>query len=87
MKCIHCQSAFRLFIFLYRSCFILSPLDMLLDVIVEVSVELSFFLAGKELLVSFVFVGAGDGRCSATGVIVGIVWRLINVGWVCSIFR
>lgn len=70
------------------SCFILSPLDMLLDVIVEVSVELSFFLAGKELSVSFVlFVGAGDGRCSAKGVIVGIVWRLIIVGWVCSILR
>ena len=69
------------------SCFILSPLDMLLDVIVEVSVELSFFLAGKELSVSFVFVGAGDGRFNTLGVIVGIVWRLIIVGWVCSILR
>ena len=87
VKCIHCQSAFRLFRFLDCSCFILSPLDMLLDVIVEFSVELLFFLASKELSVSFVFVGVGDGRFSTMGVIIEIVWRLIIVGWVCSVLR
>ena len=60
---------------------------MLLDVIVEFSVELSFVLTSKELSVSFVFVSAGDGRFSSMGVIVGIVRRLISVGWVCSILR